>query len=278
MIRSVLVLACMPFIPLAPQEGQRMFDMELITVDREAARQLAPKLVAYAQSQAAASPEYHFVGSYRHLVRLAFQLAPDEPIVAAAHERIRSGKPPEEPKRAVEGKEFLPYLVALLTKARDGSSKDDQSLAGYLGSAGLMVDPSNQACLAEFDRQVRNTDTFWEPAMAAYRRSIADGAVSTVNGLVVTSAGSAQAGQVARIVLTFRSSRNVGIGMRVGESLEVRLLREKGVEMNVAAEESVRYWNRIRKHSQLPSGTAEISFEDKFTRKDPRPAPPAPCC
>ncbi len=256
----VLVLGLSAAGPPAVQDPPKMFDLQQTGIDREAAKKLASQLVAYAQTQTVESSEYYLVGHYRKLVRLAFQLAPDEPAVVAAHGRIRSGHPPESPKSKVEKEIVMPSLVSLLAKAREGITKDDENLASYLCATGLLIDSANQACISEYEKLVRNPETLWDPALAAYKRTVADGTVTTIKGLVVSTSGMAMAGQTARIVLTYRAKSFPG--------LEVRLLRERGAQMNVAADEAVRYWNRVSKTVPMPSGNVEISFEDKFTPKE----------
>lgn len=248
--------------PSPAQEGLRIFELEQTTVDRAACKELAEKLVLYAQTKAAASSEYYFVGSYRKLVRIAFQLSPDDAAVFSAHSRIRNGNVAEAPKRNVGGEELMAALLGVHAKAREGLSKDDEFLAAYLCLVGLLIDPANETCQKGADKLGRNLDALWESALAVYRRSVPDGTVSVINGLVVSSAGMAEVGQVGRIVLTYRSKT---MGMN---TLDVRLLREKGMQMNVAMDEAVRYWNRVRMYVPLPHGAVELSFEDKFTPKE----------
>jgi len=124
-----------------------------------------------------------------------------------------------------------------------------------------LIDPENEACLRELLKQ-GNVDALWEQALAAYNRSVADGSVNVIKGLVVTTSGAAQVGGVSRILLTYRGGGRGAVG------LEARMIRETAMQINTSADEAIRYWSRYRKSAPSVTGMLEISFEDKFSQKD----------
>jgi len=247
---------------VAAQEPEDLFDPAKTSMDRAAAAAVGADLVEYAQARAKAAADYHIVGDFRKLVRVAYQLASDQGPVAAAHARIRNGLAPEGPKRDVSRDDLMKALVALVTKSREGKAPHDVAAARYLCEVGQLIDPRNEACLVEWNKlSQRGGGISWDAALAVYRRAIPDGTTCSINGLAVTSAGgSARVGHVSRVVLTFRAGRF--------PTLDVTLLREESHQTKVSAEEAIRYWDRIRKHVPLPGGSLEISFEDKFSKKD----------
>ena len=247
---------------VAAQEPEDLFDPAKTSMDRAAAAAVGADLVEYAQARAKAAADYHIVGDFRKLVRVAYQLASDQGPVAAAHARIRNGLAPEGPKREVSRDDLMKALVALVTKSREGKAPHDVAAARYLCEVGQLIDPRNEACLVEWNKlSQRGGGISWEAALAVYRRAIPDGTTCSINGLAVTSAGgSARVGHVSRVVLIFRAGRF--------PTLDVTLLREESHQTKVSAEEAIRYWDRIRKHVPLPGGSLEISFEDKFSKKD----------
>jgi hypothetical protein len=260
--RALLLVVALPGISAGFQSGQetvRMFNLEKSTVNLENAKALGVLLVEFAQGQAVDSSDYHLTGPYRKLVRVAFQLAPDDPAVAAAHGRIREGLLPLEPKNKVDRAKVMPALAGLIADARQAPNQDDLLLAAFLSSAGLEINPDDEVCLKEAAKQ-GNMDAYWERALSVYVRNIPDGSVTVIKGLVVTSSGGAQAGKVARILLTYRA--------REANTLQARLLRELGSMMTTSADEAIRYWSRGRRGGPQATGTLEISFEDKFTQKE----------
>jgi hypothetical protein len=126
-----------------------------------------------------------------------------------------------------------------------------------------MIDPQDNTCLVQMEMAEKRApgDIAWDTALTVYRRVVPDGHTSSIYGLVVmTAGGTTQVGQVSRILLTYRSQAR--------PTLDVKFLREGGGTMVVSMEEAIRYWDRLRKSVPLPTGTIEISFEDKFTKKD----------
>jgi len=243
----------------AAQENTRIFDLEKTSVNLEEAKALGILLAEYAQAQAVISAEFHVSGPYRKLVRVSFQLAPDEASVASAHARIREGKPPEEPKGSVGRAKVMPALLGLMANARAAQTKDDQLLAAFLAAVGLVIDPQDDACLRQA-LKFGDIDALWGHALSVYNRAVPDGTMTVVKGLVVTTAGTAQVGKVSRILLTYRA--------RGSATLEARLIREQGAMMNASADEAIRYWSRGRRSAGPATGVLEISFEDKFTQKE----------
>jgi hypothetical protein len=263
MHRISLLLALALVAGAPPQETPDLFDLGKTSVDRTAAATIGADLAEYALAQARAVPNYHIFGDYRKLIRVAYQLAGGDPGVLAAHSRIRSGLAPEAPKREVLRDDLLRGLIPLVTKAREGKQKDDLVAAKYLCAIAMLLDPHNEGCLLESDKLSKRggADLAWDRALSVYRLNVPDGAASNINGLVVmTSAGSAEVGAISRIVVTYRASGSQALG--------VKLLREGADKTQVSMEEAIRYWERIRKGLPLPGGTLEISFEDKFTKKD----------
>ena len=259
----ILALACVSVAGAAPQETPDLFDPAKTSIDKTAAATVGADLADYALTLARENPNYHLFGDYRKLIRVAYQLASSDPGVASAHSRIKGGQGPGAPKREVLRDDLLRSLVALVTKAREGKLKDDLTAAKYLCAVGVMIDPSNESCLAEADKLSRRggAEPQWERALSVYRRQVPDGATCSINGLVVmTAGGTAEVGSVARIVLTYRAA--------VSNALNVRLLREGADQTQVSMEEAIRYWDKLRKSVPLPGGALEISFEDKFTKKD----------
>ncbi len=262
--RSVLALTAvlLTALPLIAQDGSDLFDLTKTSMDRTVAAKVAADLVEYAQAQAAAAPEYHILGEYRKLVRIAYQLSKEGPSVAAAHARIKNGNAPEAPKREVSREALMKALVGLAASAREGRLAHDLAAARFLCSVGLLVDPGNEACLAEWEKVSKRGggEIRWDLALAPYRRAIPDGTTCGINGLAISTAGgTAQVGSVSRIVLTYRAS--------AAQTIAVQLLREEEDQTKVSADEAIRYWNRVRKNVPLPGGLLEISFEDKFSKK-----------
>ena len=245
----------------AAQDTVRIFDLQKTSVNLEDAKALGILLAEYAQGQAADSAEYNSVGPYKKIIRVAYQLAPEDTGVAAAHARIRGGQPPEAPPRKLGRDKVMPVLVGLMANARAGQSKEDQNLITYLAAVGVLIEPENEACLKETLKQ-GNMDALWEQALAVYNRAVADGSVNVIKGLVVTTSGPAQVGAVSRILLTFRGGQKAAVG------LEARMIRETAMQINTSADEAIRYWSRYRKSAASVTGMLEISFEDKFTPKD----------
>jgi hypothetical protein len=262
-ISLLLALACVTAAGAPPQETPDLFDLSKTSVDKAAAATVGADLAEYALAQARSIPNYHIFGDYRKLIRVAYQLASSDPSVLAAHARIRTGQAPEAPRREVLRDDLLRGLIPLVTKAREGKLKDDLTAAKYLCAVGVLIDPQNEGCLVESDKLSKRggVDVPWDRALAVYRLNVPDGSASNINGLVVmTSAGSAEVGAVSRIVMTYRASGSQALG--------VKLLREGADKTQVSMEEAIRYWERIRKSVPLPGGTLEVSFEDKFSKKD----------
>jgi len=244
----------------ARQEAGEMFDNSNAIFDKKLAVAFATDLVEYAQGRVKASPEFALSVEYRKFVRLAYQLAPETPTVIAAHARIKKGLPVEAPKADVKAEKVMASLLAF-GKAT-GNGPEDMKAAGFTYALGLMLDPANNACLVESEIITKRIGApAWDKALVAYRREIPDGHTSSINGLVVmTAGGTTQVGQTSRILLTYR---------RDGKpSITVKFLREGGGMMVVSMDEAVRYWDRLRLTTPLPGGTIEISFEDKFTKKN----------
>ena len=259
----VLAGALLAAGPPSAQDPLDLFDLSKTSLDPSAAAKVAADLVEYAQAQAKAAPDYHILGEYRKLVRIAYQLSPESPSVAAAHKRIQNTQAPDPPKRDVARDELMKSLIGLTASARDGKQAHDSAAARYLYSVGLLIDPRHEVCLAEWDKMSRRgaSEIPWERALAIYRRAIPDGTTCSINALAVSSMGGmAQVGHVSRVVLTYRANP--------GRLIHAELLREEAEQTRVSAEEAFRYWDRIRKHVPLPGGTLEISFEDKFSKKD----------
>jgi hypothetical protein len=245
------------------QELADIFDPARTTLDKGAAAQVAADLVEYALARAKAVPDYHVLGDYRKLVRVAYQLSPETTSVAGAHVRIKNGLAPEPPKKEVARDDLMNALLALARKPGEGKSKDDRLAARYLYAVGSLIDPQNQTCLIESDALQKKGGAAipWDKVLAVYRRVVPDGHTCAVNGLMImTASGTTQVGQVSRILLTYR---NTGV-----PTLDVKFVREGGAMMQVAGEEAFRYWGRIQRNVPLPGGILEISFEEKFTRKD----------
>ncbi|HTF57505.1 MAG TPA: S16 family serine protease, partial [Planctomycetota bacterium] len=231
--------------------------------DKEAAAKVAADLVEYAQGRARAARDFHVLGDYRKLIRVAYQLSPEAPGVAAAHVRIKSGLLPEPPKKEVARADLMPALVALAKTPAEGKGRDDRLAARYLYAVGTLIDPQDETCMVQSDALQKKWGFViaWDKILAVYRRVVPDGHTAAINGLMVmTASGTTQVGAVSRILLTYRAT-----GVAV---LDVRFVREGGSMMQVAGEEAVRYWGRIQRNVPLPGGTLEISFEDKFSKKD----------
>lgn len=240
----------------AAQEDADPFKLSNTSFEKAAARKFAADLVQYAQEKCKSAPDFHIVGNYRKLIRIAYQLAPEDEGVLAAHARIKKGIPPDAPKRQVAPETLMKDLMPLAKAAKSGSSPDDLTAAKYLYAVGLMIDPSSDICVVNAGKQ----ELPWSKSLDSYRLMVPDGLTSSINGLVVMTNNSTQVGQTSRILLTYRSSNST--------TLSVKFLREGGGMMVVSMDEAIRYWERLRKNISLPGGTIEISFEDKFTKKD----------
>ena len=123
----------------AAQDTVRIFDLQKTSVNLEEARALGTLLVEYAQGQASDSAEFNQTGPYKKIVRVAYQLAPEDTGVAAAHARIRAGQPPEAPARKLGRDKVMPGLLGLMANARAGQAKEDQSLVTYLAAVGTLI-------------------------------------------------------------------------------------------------------------------------------------------
>ena len=258
-----LALAGVSVAGAAPQETPDLFDPAKTSIDKSAAAMIGADLADYALSLARDNQSYHLTADYRKLIRLSYQLASGDSGVVAAHSRIRAGHAPEAPRREVLRDDLLRSLVALVTKAREGKQKDDLAAAKYLCDVGMLIDPKHEGCLAEADKLSKRggAQPQWDRALTVYRREVPDGATCSINGLVVMTAdGMAEVGAVSRIVLTYRASG--------AAALNVHLLREGADQTQTSMDEACRYWDKIRKSVPLPGGKLEISFEDKFTKKD----------
>ena len=256
--RLAIVLGLL--LPAAAQESHECFDLAKTSLDKGAAAGLGGHLAGYAQALARETPEYAVIGNYRKLVRVAYQLAPDDPTVAAAHARIKAAQAPEAPKQNISKEDLVSAIEATLTKLKTGKGKDDWNASRFICAIGLLIEPRNELCLVEMERLRRGGEIPWDRVLGVYRRPVADGSTHSVNGLTVASVEGTEVGQVARIVLTFRAGAT--------SILNVKLLREEASQLTTSAEEAIRYWERIRKHQPLPGGLLEISFEDKFSKKD----------
>jgi len=267
MVRTPLAiaLACLSLAAgqAGAQEQKDLFDLSKTTLDKAAAASFASDLVEYALGRAKAVRDFHVLGDYRKLIRVAYQFGPGAPGVAAAHVRIKNGLSPDAPKKEVAAAELMKSLLALAKTPAAGKAQDDRIAARYLYAVGSLIDPQNETCLIETDALQKKWGYVitWENVLSVYRRAVPDGATSAVNGLMVmTASGTTQVGQVARILLTYH---NTGVPV-----LDVKFVRQGGGMMQVAGEEAIRYWGRIQRNVPLPGGTLEISFEDKFSKKD----------
>ncbi len=260
----VLTLTCLGLLASvsgARQDSTDLFNLSNTGLDLKAGRKVAVDLVEYAQGKCKAAPDYHIMGDYRKLIRVAYQLAPEEQPVISAHARIMKGLSPDAPKKEVVPAALVAEVVALARQAQKGQSQDDTKAARYLFSVGLMIEPQNDVCLIQWEAlQKKGGDLPWDKALGVYRRTVPDGHTSSIYGLVVMSSGTAKVGAVSRILLTYKSA--------AAPSLQVKFLREGGGMMVVSMDEAIRYWKRLEKNVALPGGTLEISFEDKFTKKD----------
>ncbi|HLG42138.1 MAG TPA: S16 family serine protease, partial [Planctomycetota bacterium] len=98
------------------------------------------------------------------------------------------------------------------------------------------------------------------PSPEAANPAASDGFTSSINGLAVVAVGASSAGKVSRIVLVHRASQS--------GDLQVRFVRGVGPEMQASLQEGVRYWEQFKKRGRYGAGTVEISFEDKYSKKD----------
>ncbi len=249
-----------PAVSVAQDDPSELFNLANTDLDRNALKRFAVDLVDYAQGRCKTAPDYHVIGDYRKLIRVAYQLASEEQGVVSAYAKIKKGLAPEAPKKEVAAAALMPNLLALAKLAKQGTSPDQQKVARYLYAVGLMVDPQNDVCLIQAEMlQKQAGELPWEKVLAGYRRNVPDGHTSAINGLVVMTVNTTQAGQVSKILLTYRNGP---------QPLTVKFLREGGGMMVVSMEEAIRYWDRLRKSMPMPTGTIEISFEDKFSKKD----------
>ncbi|HKR55040.1 MAG TPA: S16 family serine protease [Gemmatimonadales bacterium] len=253
--------------PAYAQVQPEVFDLTHTSLSPSEANALGMMLLNFAQAQAAASSDYATVGPYKKLIRVAVELAPVAEPIGTAHARIRVGLPPETSEKEIPKAELASALATIISKLKTGGARDDEAALRFLCSVGLIVDRTHETFVKESEPHRMRFDTMWERGLMVYERTIMDGLTYTINGVMTTSSGTAEIGEVARLVLTYKATARNHFGL-TGVSAQV--LRETNSSDNMsrlAAEEAIRYWERFRRQLPLPAGQVEISFEDKFSRK-----------
>ena len=255
-----LLLGC---LALDVSAASSAFDVAKSKLDPGHLTQLSSLLVDYAKINNDTDAAFSQDGRLGKFTKLAYLLGPTNRPAVLLHAKLkkRYDIPPAE--AVVDGKTVLAKLLEVAKAAAQGSDTDAQ-IARHLYALGLLIDPTHEDCLYESElSNSRFGPIDWLSLLDEYSQvvSVADGFQQAINGLVVMDINDVQVGQVAKILLTFRSKPDAN-------DLQVQFARGVGQQMVTSLEEAVRYWRKISAGLRLQTGLIEISFEDKYSSKD----------
>ena len=251
----------------AKDQAEKEFDITRSAVTPQRWQDLSSLLVEYVKTQVETDPQLAKDVRILKISKVAYLLAPMNRPAVLLHAKLKRQQPLPPAKKAVEPKTAINLLLESAGAASSQNNETDTQVTRYLYALGLLIDPTHEDCLFESELLTGQFGPIdWSPLLEDYAQSltISDGYQRAINGLVVMNINNVEVGQVAKILLTYRSKDS----SNEKKDLVVKFAQGVGKHMVLSLEEAARYWRKYSAGLKLQPGLIEISFEDKYTSKD----------